>query len=464
MNCSVKFVLCFVTTFNSLWLTCSGHERLVTKSLRLMALITHVESSPLTTQSSNQKKSLVHSLIFVLKTHHTDNDDSKIRTNTSAPTSARLQNSCLEILTRLVEGDTVAEEVVDERESMGSLVVNSGGLFVVLEIYDQNLAAAQQQGQHKHQKNHHKLDHSRPCQQKVVELLHALSETVVAVRWLFERERFDIVFGYLRSGDMSSRNVVIAEMYRVVCHLSVCDDDTVIESSSTQKHLAQRLAQKLLASADCFFLLLDTLVPTSATSPQEQQLQQAMCIICELLCYDDKFLAALFLNNDRHHALESLVAITGAAPPTAPTPLYCHPVNAVESDARLPEPPPYHSWNCQVTEATTEEKDACCPPSRLSALYTLYRMSAYARNDKKTVATFDLLWRADTAPALLQAFLNSDGRTCLRGRKYAALALAQLCEHPPTRNDLVRIQTESLGGINLLEMIEWFLQEEVYHR
>jgi hypothetical protein len=77
--------------------------------------------------------------------------------------------------------------------------------------------------------------------------------------------------------------------------------------------------------------------------------------------------------------------------------------------------------------------------------------------------TFNLLWRKDAVDTLLRSFLNVDGGVCMEGRKYAALALAHLCVDPTIRGHLLHVQAESLSGINLLEMIEWFLQDEVYH-
>lgn len=459
---------------------------------------------------------------------------------------------------------------------------------MALEIYDRNLSSShdsepesESEPEALHMSRHHDHhDHQRregsyapaSCQQYTVDLLHALSSSKTAIQRLFDEQRFDIVFGYLGAGGETARALVTAEMWRLLQHLPGSSGAGVRreatgrasvngasvnrvsgdEAGARTRARAQHLAQLMVNKPSLLALLLDTLsapsttsstssasasVPTSPESRQRQkQQQEALCILCELVDYDDGFMAALLIDNDRHHALCSLVE--HACVPMPPSDHCSSAMQSFSGDERSdrealfpstssstedidswedsaeryhpPEPPPFHAmWasgalqesHCQPplegdgAEEDWEARD--WPSARVSALYTLHRLAAYARNDKDPALTFDLLWRAGAVPVLLRAFLNHKGDGGLdldldmQGRKYAALALAQLCEHPSSRRLLVlmsqsqsqsqaQLKSEAradadadvvaagvgggIGGIKLLEMIEWFLQEEVYQR
>mmetsp|Transcript_27590 Transcript_27590/g.51529 ORF Transcript_27590/g.51529 Transcript_27590/m.51529 type:complete len:765 (+) Transcript_27590:247-2541(+) len=496
----------------------SGNELLVKKTLLLMTLLCRVESAPLAACTAIQKSTLIYSLLFVLKTHHAYNGGSNGKAASRGVESSStelIRNSCLQILKRLAASGEHGDE--------GATIVHAGGLAVVLKIYDRILAASpanlhKAQGQ----RDQHSCGYTqRPpapaptsCQQFTVELLQALSGNEAAIRWLFEKQRYDIVFGFLSSGDETCAALVISEMWRVLQHLPVSSGDDAAcgagdDASGARRERAQHLAHLLLIKPPWVAALLDALsvFATDLTGRDsesrlslQRQLQQeeAMCTLCVLMDFNDCFLAALLFDNGRHRALQTLVALAEPpAPPsfsrlttfapavgdgrgarnTAPTSGIgdCEPREV----GRVLEPPPYHLLTrlerCSVADndGSGDAVKECCPSARVSALYALYRLSAYARNEKKPVQTFDLIWHAGAVPVLLRAFLNGDGGVDLQGRKYAALALAQLCEHSTSRNHLIltsKARTEEeaavgLGeGINLLEMIEWFLQEEVYQK
>ena len=120
-----------------------------------------------------------------------------------------------------------------------------------------------------------------------------------------------------------------------------------------------------------------------------------------------------------------------------------------------------------VRDLGSSRVDYFLPPPSLSALYALYRFSVFSGNHRDHIPNFEHLWSNDIISLLLKSFLQVETRNhdlSLQERKYAGLSLANLCSDERIREFLTELQEREELGLNILEMIEWFLQEEVYHK
>lgn len=539
-------------------------------------------TNPLSTLTHAQRNSFVYSLLYVLNAYHTESNgveegEHQARCVDLPPLpleadhlSVQIQNTCCVILKHLMVGTGVEASTGEEKTelSLSTTVVEAGGLTAALKLYDRNLAASSrayyEQQQHPHPQCF-PLPH--PNQVKVLGLLHAFSCNKAAIHSLFEEQRFDILFGFLRNGLSPARELITARMWVLLRHLpcgtggggdgqgesSWVQDSThnsteshipTTSKKASWKHLhfqhkeerdvatngnglqvlrAEHLAHLLLSSEHWLDLLLDDLATaatkTTSTSAKDVNTHEnsedtdinapmpvgpvsehaTMSIICQLLDYNDRFLAAILFDAHRHHALQTIVQLAG--PPISSeherlhhhqhepslwphshdsSPFLYPPLKAENYEEgdwdgpnhRIPHSTLHthrkrqeHSHDrdyYNTTVITDDSTPVDFPSSRLSALYALYRMAAYARLETTPSAAFTLLWKEEAVSVLLKAFLNMDGSLELQGRKYAALALAELCLDETVRGHLLDVQSKILGGMNILEMIEWFLREEVY--
>ena len=556
---------------STLFIVRVGEKQLVAKTLRLLSLLTSVEVHSISSRTLVPKNALVHSLLYALNAYHTDSSSEAegdgVVTNDSLPPLpppvslqyVQIQNSCCSILKHLMGEEESASKNDKENMALITALVEAGGLATTLKLYDHNLAVSGRpyylQTLHPQQ---YQLPH--PNQQKVLELLHSFSCNQKAIHFLFEEQRFDIIFGFLRSGLPSARDVITEEMWALLRYLpcsrgtsgesswvqiedfSYSTDDTIRgdgnanmptpvrswkdlqsnikyreEGKVVQTSRAEHLAHLLLSSEHWLDLLLDDLTVTdrdgnesvnssgendsgfdnnsnnSSTTAAEVRSERAtMSMICQLLDYNDRFLSTILLvqlaaplpQHNKCQLLQEQRDDSSGWPQDQHWSLSSHPYT----------PPPRHreenDWdgpdhhiphikrhrhqqrkqtsNHSVGDKVKSTRSANAaavypPPSRTSALYALYRLTIYARHETAPSASFTLLWQEEVVHVLLQAFLNADDSLDLLGRQFAALALAELCLDDKIREHLLGVEAESLGGLNILEMIEWFLREEVYH-
>ena len=204
---------------------------------------------------------------------------------------------------------------------------------------------------------------------------------------------------------------------------------------------------------------LDILVAELNSSMKVQR--ATMLALCELIDYSNDIAHFVLFRNERHRALESISAILKTCLETD---------ESIDSSGEIldhPGPPPFHQ---SALDQDNDGADSHCPSLQVSGLYALHLLASYSTHctsksaGQPGVALLSQLWLETAVPILVDSFFNQNGRISLRGRKYAALALCELCLDPIIREHLITTNPVKGDGVNFFDVLELFLEEEIYSK
>ena len=110
----------------------------------------------------------------------------------------QIRNSCSSCLAHLSSHSVCREAIW-----------NAGGLKIILNLYDQNLRPVDGENKYDVAVN----------QSRLVQILQALSNNQCVIRDLFDSGRFDVLFGYMRNGYATPRELIVLELAARLRHL-----------------------------------------------------------------------------------------------------------------------------------------------------------------------------------------------------------------------------------------------------
>jgi hypothetical protein len=177
--------------------TILGEKTLVQKTLRLLTIVTGEKPFAVTHKACGQRNSLVYSLLFVLNAFPViANGATSLEMDDHS--SVLIQNSCCVCLQHLARDSSLCNTIIE-----------AGGLKSVLKLYDDNLSISRSNPD---TVSRGYGDQARVHQRKIVELLQAFSCNKPAIKELFDAQRYDIIFGFMRNGAVTAKEAITAEM------------------------------------------------------------------------------------------------------------------------------------------------------------------------------------------------------------------------------------------------------------